>query len=347
MVFKIANLEISKSNRPKLIAEIGINHGGSLDVAKKMAELAVINGADIIKHQTHIVEDEMAHEANEFEVDYLKKSIFKLMDECSLSSEEEFKFKEFVEIELNSIFLSTPFSRAAANFLNDIGVCGFKIGSGECNNRPLIKHIANFKKPIILSTGMNDISSVQMSVDVLLKSGCEFMLMHTTNSYPCPDEAIRLNCVNELSKTFQNRICVGYSDHAVGPLAVYGAVAQGAPLIEKHFTDSFERIGPDIACSMDPEMCKEISNSIQRIFDMCGDGKGLVEVEKPVAEFAFASVCSTKNIQSGEKFTNENLWVRRPGTGDFNADEYEGLIGKTAAREIIKNTLIRKEDVKN
>ena len=153
----IENLEIADHSKPILIAEIGINHEGSLKLAKEMARLAVENGADIIKHQTHIVEDEMSIEANQFEVDYLKKSIFSLMKECALSKEEEIELKNFVEQELKSLYLSTPFSRNAANFLQELNLPAFKIGSGECNNYPLVEHIASLGKPILLSTGMNDL----------------------------------------------------------------------------------------------------------------------------------------------------------------------------------------------
>ena len=169
LAVNIEKLEISNHSKPVLIAEIGINHEGSLKLAKEMARLAVENGADIIKHQTHIVEDEMSIEANQFEVDYLKKSIFSLMKECALSKEEEIELKYFVEQELRSVYLSTPFSRSAANFLQELNLPAFKIGSGECNNYPLVEHIVSFEKPILLSTGMNDLQSINKSVQIIEK----------------------------------------------------------------------------------------------------------------------------------------------------------------------------------
>lgn len=341
----IKNLVISENNPPPLIAEIGINHGGSLSLAKKMAKLAVNSGANIIKHQTHIIEDEMSKEADSFKISYVNQSIYEIMKRCALSKENEHNLKEYVEKDLKSIFISTPFSRKAANFLNEIKVPLFKIGSGECNNYPLIEHIAKFKKPIILSTGMNSLESISISVNIIKKYRTPLYLMHTTNSYPCPDKDIGLDCIGILSNHFKNKIPVGYSDHSVGELAIQGAAALGARILEKHFTDSLNRKGPDIECSMDPKMCKNISNSIKRIFYMKKGFKKMAKVEKEVAKFAFASVCSIKPIKKGEKLSKSNIWVKRPGTGDFLAVSYDSLLGKTALKDIKENSQIKKKHI--
>ena len=280
-----------------------------------MAKLAVSNGANIIKHQTHIIEDEMSIEASSCKTGYLDETIYDTMKNC-LTLEEEKEFKIFVENELHSIYLSTPFSRKAADFLMEIDVPCFKIGSGECNNIPLLKHIASFGKPIILSTGMNNINSIRESLESIKSSKVEIILMHTTNSYPCPDEFIKLQCITELKSAFPN-IIIGYSDHSEGEFASYGAVALGKVIIGKHFTDSFNRIGPDISCSMDPEMCRKIATNIRRIFHMNKSGKSLTSIEQKVANFAFASVCAIKNLQEGDFLSEDNIWVKRPGNGDF------------------------------
>ena len=342
---EIGNKLVVSRSSPILIAEIGINHGGSLATAKAMARMAVENGADIIKHQTHVVSDEMSSEANAFEVSYVGKSIYKIIEECALTLDEEVEFKAYVEEDLGSTYLSTPFSRAAADFLNGIDVPAFKIGSGECNNRPLLAHISSFKKPIILSTGMNDLASIKKSVDVIRRNDVPLVLMHTTNSYPCPDSSIRLLCIKEIEDHFDGELMVGFSDHSVGPLAAQCAVALGAPIVEKHFTDSFDRDGPDIECSMDPAMCREISQSFDRIVEMRTGNKGIVEVEKVVAEFAFSSVCSIVPIKKGDLLTTDNIWVKRPGTGDYSADDYESLLGKVARKDIETDTQISADDV--
>ena len=264
------------------------------------------------------------------------------MKECALSKENEIELKKYIEKDLKSTFISTPFSRKAANFLNKINVPFFKIGSGECNNYPLIEHIAKFKKPIILSTGMNDLKSIEMSVKIIKKYKTQLMLMHTTNSYPCPDQDIRLNCINILKQHFSKKLLIGYSDHSVGELAIQGAVINGAVLLEKHFTDTLKRKGPDIECSMDPAMCKSISKNIHRLFLMNKGVKKLIKIENEVARFAFASVCSIKDIKKGERLSEKNIWVKRPGTGDFTAKAYYSLIGKKVTKDIRKDTQIKK-----
>tara|TARA_Y100001935_G_C17283224_1_gene498774 strand:+ start:97 stop:1140 length:1044 start_codon:yes stop_codon:yes gene_type:complete len=343
---KLKNLTISENIPPPLIAEIGINHGGSLKLAKKMAKLAVNNGANIVKHQTHIIDDEMSDEASSFKISYVNKSIYEIMKKCALSKQQEFQLKEYIEKDLKAIFISTPFSRAAADFLFDINVPLFKIGSGECNNYPLIEHIAKFKKPIILSTGMNNLKSISKSVNIIKKNKVPLILMHTTNSYPCPDRDIRINCITTIKEFFKNKYMVGYSDHSVGELAVQASVALGASIIEKHFTDSLKREGPDIKCSMDPKMCKNIANNIKRIFLMKNSEKKLAKVEKEVAKFAFASVCTIKNIKKGDKLSRNNIWVKRPGTGDFLAEHFERLLGRKAKKNMVANKQIKKSDIK-
>ena len=341
MIIKLKNCSIGKDCNTKIIAEIGINHGGVLENAIRMADLAIKSGADIIKHQTHFVDDEMSEEAKTWKVSYIGSSIYELMDKCSLSKDDEVKLKQFVE-KKKKCYLSTPFSRAASNFLNKIGVSGFKIGSGECNNLPLIEHIAKFKKPIILSTGMNDINSVKKSVEILKKYKIDFALMHTNNSYPTLDKDVRLNGILELKKNFQNTL-IGYSDHSIGKLACIGAASLGVSLIEKHFTDNFKRKGPDIQCSMNPRLCKEIVEDVKRINLMREGKKGLNKCEYSVSEFAFSSVVSIKEIKKNETFTKKNIWVKRPGTGDFRANEFARILGKKAKSLIKKDIQIKKK----
>ncbi|MEK9781033.1 MAG: N-acetylneuraminate synthase family protein, partial [Gammaproteobacteria bacterium] len=164
--FKLGNRMVGSNHPPLVIAEIGINHNGSLKNAISLADDAIDAGIEVIKHQTHVVEDEMTSEAKSVIPGNSDKSIYQIMEECALSEEDEISLKNHVESR-GKIFLSTPFSRAAADRLENMGVCGYKIGSGECNNYPLIEHIAAFKKPIILSTGMNNIESVRPAVEII------------------------------------------------------------------------------------------------------------------------------------------------------------------------------------
>jgi sialic acid synthase SpsE len=340
---QIKSRKIGYEFDPLVIAEVGINHGGSLEVAKHMVDTAIRSGIEVIKHQTHIVEDEMSQEANKEKVDYLGKTIFELMDECSLNEQQEFELKQYVE-DKGAIFISTPFSRAAANRLAEFDVPAFKIGSGECNNYPLIQHICSFGKPIILSTGMNTIDSVMKSVEIIEKHSIPYALLHTTNIYPTPPHLVRLGAMVELQEAFPHAV-IGLSDHTVSNHACFGAVALGASILERHYTDTMDRQGPDIENSMDPQVAKELIEGANLIKQERGGKKGPVEEEKPVIEFAYASVVSIAEIKKGEKFTTDNIWVKRPGIGPFFAEDFPALIGKVATRNIKIDSHIQKNDV--
>ncbi|EHU9609318.1 sialic acid synthase, partial [Campylobacter jejuni] len=237
MQIKIDKLTISQKN-PLIIPEIGINHNGSLEIAKLMVDAAKRAGAKIIKHQTHIVEDEMSQEAKNVIPGNANISIYEIMEQCALNYKDELALKEYVEKQ-GLVYLSTPFSRAAANRLEDMGVSAYKIGSGECNNYPLIKHIAQFKKPMIISTGMNSIESIKPTVKILRDYEIPFVLLHTTNLYPTPSHLVRLQAMLELYKEFN---CLyGLSDHTTNNLACIGAIALGASVLERHFTDTMDR----------------------------------------------------------------------------------------------------------
>ena len=176
----IGNIEVGIGKRPLVIPEIGINHEGSLSVAREMVDAAFRAGARLIKHQTHVVDDEMSHAAKTVIPGNSDVSIYEVMKRCALSEEDEYELMQYTESK-GMVFLSTPFSRAAADRLQRFGVKAFKIGSGEMNNYPLLKHIAAFGKPMIVSTGMNDILSIRKAVDILEQSGVDYALLHTTN----------------------------------------------------------------------------------------------------------------------------------------------------------------------
>jgi N-acetylneuraminate synthase len=341
--FEINGLKIGDDYPPVVIAEIGINHNGSLSEAKKIATLAIESGAHIIKHQTHIVEDEMSNEARSVIPGNADISIYEIMENCALSEDDEYELMRFVQ-EKGSIFISTPFSRAAAERLKKFDVPAYKIGSGECNNYPLVKHIASFGKPIILSTGMNTISSVSKSVQIMEDAGVPYALLHTTNIYPTPYNLVRLNAMSELQNSFPNAV-VGLSDHTTSNHTCFGAVALGASILERHFTDSMQRIGPDISCSMDPKALNELVEGSLNIYYAKGHNKEPVAEEAPTIAFAFASVVAIKDIKIGETLNEDNIWVKRPGGGDFNADEFDSLIGKRAIQNIESGYQIKKTQI--
>ena len=329
---EIENRKIGLDYSPLVIVEIGINHGGSLKTAFEMVDAAWKAGAEVIKHQTHVVEDEMSKEAKKVIPGNANVSIYEIMERCALNEEDEIKLKEYVESK-GMIFISTPFSRAAADRLERMGVSSYKIGSGECNNYPLIEHIASFGKPMIVSTGMNDIEQVRKTVEILEKYKVSYGLLHTTNLYPTPSHLVRLGAMQELQREFPNAI-IGLSDHTTSNLACFGAVALGASILERHFTDRMDRSGPDIINSMDPVALKELIIGSEEIAKMRGGKKEAAKEEQVTIDFAFATVVTIKSIKKGEKLTKENIWVKRPGTGEIKADNYNDILGKIINSDI-------------
>ncbi len=342
--FAIGKRIVGDKHVPLVISEIGINHEGSLDLAIAMADAAIDAGGEVIKHQTHVVEDEMSEEAKSVIPGNADVSIYEIMERCALSEDDERKLMDHVHAR-GAIFISTPFSRAAADRLGRFDVPAFKVGSGECNNYPLIRHIARFGKPVIVSTGMNTLDSVRPSVEILRRAGVPFALLHCTNVYPTPPELVRLNAMQELKEAYPDAV-IGLSDHTVSNDVCLGAVALGASILERHFTDRMDRPGPDIVCSMDPAALSGLVQGSATIFRALGGGKGPVDAEAPTIAFAFASVIAYREIKEGERFTEDNLWLRRPGTGDFGPSDYDALIGRTCARSIKKGAQIKKEDVR-
>jgi N-acetylneuraminate synthase len=323
-----------------VIAEIGINHEGNLDTAIAIANAAIDAGAEVVKHQTHVVEDEMSDEAKCVIPGNATVSIYEIIARCALCEADELQLMQHIESR-GAIFISTPFSRAAAERLARFDVKAYKIGSGECNNYPLVRHIARIGKPVILSTGMNTIESVRPSVEILRKAGVPFALLHCTNVYPTPPELVRLGAMQRLRDAFPDAV-IGLSDHTVTNDVCLGAVALGASILERHFTDSMDRPGPDIVCSMDPAALAALLTGSRTIFAARGSEKVAVAAESPTIAFAFASVVATRDIAAGEKLTEDNLWVRRPGCGDFNTIDYDSLLGRTVVAPVARGARLCK-----
>lgn len=327
---------------PFVIPEIGINHEGSFLKAKKMVKDAYISGAECVKFQCHVIDDEML--PNNIIPANASESIWDIMKRCSLTENEEIKLKKYVE-DLGMVYLSTPFSRAAADRLEKMNVPAYKIGSGECNNFPLIKHIASFGKPVILSTGMNNINNIIKSVSILKKSKVDFALLHTTSMYPTPYDKVRLGALSDLKRYFPNTV-VGLSDHSIGNYTAFAAVPLGASIIEKHFTSDKRWPGPDIQVSIDPKELAELIVGTKAIHKSLGGHKTILKEEQPTIDFASACVVSIKNIKINDAFSEENLWVKRPGTGQIKAEKYYGILGKKAKRNLAKNTQLKWSDIR-
>ncbi|PWA09944.1 N-acetylneuraminate synthase [Flavobacterium laiguense] len=340
---EIAGRKIGLDYPPLVIAEIGINHEGSLQVAKEMIDAAHRAGVEVIKHQTHIVEDEMSGAAKKVIPGNSDVSIYEIMERCSLNEVDELELKKYVESK-GMIFISTPFSRAAAERLKNFDIPAYKIGSGECNNYPLLEHIASFGKPVILSTGMNTIESIRKAVAIFDSHKVPVVLLHTTNLYPTPTHLVRLGAMTQMHEAFPDKV-FGLSDHTLNNNACLGAVALGASILERHFTDRMQRTGPDIVCSMDEQTTKELITSSNEIWQMRGGVKAPTQEEQVTIDFAFATVCAIADIKKGEVFTKENIWVKRPGTGKILAEHFDVVLGKRATRDIVNDEQISWEDV--
>jgi len=340
---KIANRTISPDHPPLVIAEIGINHGGSLNVAKEMARLAAASGCEMVKHQTHFVADEMTDEAKEIFPPNADVSIWEVMEGCALSKDDEIALKDYVE-SLGMIYISTPFSRAAADFLNEIDVPAFKIGSGEADNLPLIRHIASFGKPVIMSTGMQTIESLRASVQILEDAGVDYALLECTNLYPSPPEIVSLKGVTELQKAFPNAV-VGFSDHSIGPEMALASVALGACILERHYTDSRYRAGPDIICSMDPAELRLLVDRSREIHTALHNDKQRTGPEEDVYRFARASVVADRDLPAGHVITEADIWARRPGSGEIAGYEFDKVVGKRLTRAVTRNEQLKWDDL--
>ena len=340
---KIAHREIGPDHPPLVIAEIGINHGGDLAVAKEMVRLAALSGCEMVKHQTHIVEDEMTDEAKSIFPPNADVSIWHVMEACALSREDEAELKRYTE-ELGMIWISTPFSRAACDFLETLDVPAYKIGSGEADNLPLIRHIASKGKPVILSTGMQTVETIRASVEILDSAGVEYALLECTNLYPSPPEIVSLQGVTELLRAFPNAV-VGFSDHSIGPEMAIASVALGACILERHYTDTRYRKGPDISCSMDPAELKFLIDRSREIWIALRNPKQRTGPEEDVYRFARASVVADRDLPEGHVIAEADIWARRPGSGEIPGYDFDKVVGKRLTRAVTRNTQLKWSDL--
>jgi len=338
----ISGRSVGPAHPPLVIAEIGINHEGNVEKALRMIDDAAEVGCECVKFQSHVIDDEMI--PNEVVPGNATESIWDIMSRCALSEEEEISLKKHTESK-GMIYFSTPFSRAAAERLERMGVAAYKIGSGECNNYPLIRHVVSYGKPVILSTGMNDIPSILPAVEIFKDAGVPFALMHCTSIYPTPYDKVRLGAIGHLQREFPG-VVLGFSDHTLGNYTCFAAVALGASILERHFTSDKSWPGPDIEISMDPSELKDLIEGSRSIHAALGGTKDILIEEQPTIDFAYSCVVSIKDIRKGETLTMDNIWVKRPGTGEIKATHFNGILGRVAKHDIAKNTQLRFKDLK-
>jgi len=340
--FSIDGRMIGPAHRPFVIAEIGINHEGDFTKAIQMVDDAKDAGCECVKFQSHVIDDEMI--PNNVIPGNAEESIWAIMARCALSESEEARLKLYVE-ERGLIYMCTPFSRAAAMRLEKMGVSSYKIGSGECNNYPLIRHIAARGKPVIMSTGMNDIESIRPGVEILRAAGVPFALMHCTSIYPTPYGKVRLGALAELADFFPDAV-LGLSDHSLGNYTCFAAVALGASILEKHFTSDKSWPGPDVPISINPAELGDLIVGTRAIYQALGGGKTILTEEQPTIDFAYACVVAIAPIDEGDALSHKNIWVKRPGTGQIKAVHFDSLIGRTVTRNIALNEQIAWADLR-
>lgn len=325
-----------------IIAEAGVNHNGSLDLALKMVDEAKRAGADIVKFQTAIPEKVISKYADKAE--YQKKTTGNEESQLEMCKRIHLKLSDYDIIkkyceEVGIEFLSTPFDLESIDYLEKLGMRLWKIPSGEITNLPYLIKIAKTGKPVIMSTGMAELNEVEEAVNVLKENGAgEITLLHCTTEYPAPFESVNLRAMNTLREKFGTE--AGYSDHTVGFEAAVAAVVLGASVIEKHFTLNHNMEGPDHKASLEPEELEIMVNNIRLIEKAMGDGvKRPAEAEKKNIAIARKSIVAAKDIKKGEIFTEENITVKRPGSGISPMKWFE-VLGTEAVRDFGEDELI-------
>jgi sialic acid synthase SpsE len=338
---RIGDRLVGREHPPLVVAEIGINHEGDLDKALRMIDDVADRGGECVKFQSHVVEDEMI--PNDVVPGNADESIWDIMVRCALGEDAERALKERAESR-GMLFLSTPFSRAAADRLERMGVAFFKIGSGECNNYPLVAHVASFGKPMIVSTGMNDLASVSRTVGILRRNQVPYALLHCTSMYPTPYEKIRLGALTQMGLAFPDAV-LGLSDHSPSIYPLLGSVALGASILERHFTSDLAWPGPDIDVSMDPSGLTQLLEGSRAIHSALGGSKEVLPEEQPTMDFAYACVVTTAPVAAGQRFDRSNTWVKRPGTGEILAAHYDVVLGRSATRDLPQDVQVRWSDL--
>lgn len=328
-----------------IIAEAGVNHNGSLDLAKKLIDEAAIAGVDFIKFQTFKAEKLVSRSAKQAE--YQQRNIGKTGDsQYTMLKHLELNANQHEELiaycqKKNIQFFSTAFDMDSINYLHSLNLGLWKIPSGEITNYPYLKKIAQYKEPVILSTGMCDLSDIAAAFQVLLDNGLEkeqITILHCNTEYPTPMEDVNLRAMLEIKKKFG--VNIGYSDHTEGIEVPIAAVALGATVIEKHFTLDRNMEGPDHKASLEPQELRAMVQSIRNIELALGDGHKVVSAsEQKNVEIARKSIVAACNIQKGEMLTEKNLTVKRPGNG-ISPMLWEKVIGTYAHRDYQEEDLI-------
>lgn len=325
-----------------IIAEAGVNHNGDINLAKKLIEQAAKAGADVVKFQTFKANSCVSVSAKkakyQLETTAKEESQLEMIQKLELSYESHFELMKHCK-KHGIAFLSTPFDLESVEFLRGLDLPYFKIPSGEITNLPYLKAVAKCKKRVLLSTGMANLGEIEAALTILRKNGTRnITLLHCNTEYPTPFEDVNLNALKTLKEAF--KLEVGYSDHTEGIVASLGAVALGAVVIEKHFTLDKTMEGPDHRASLEFEELRALCKGIRELEKALGSGiKKASKSERKNINIVRKSLVAKRTIQKGEKFSEQNLTTKRPGSG-ISAMRYEEYLGKRALKTYKKDELI-------
>jgi len=327
----IQGKKVNYGRKPFIIAEAGVNHNGSLDLALKLVDAAAFAGADAVKFQT-----------------FRAEQVVTTGSQLAMLRKLELKEKYYPALiqrakERGIVFLSTPHGGfESVDFLQKMKVPAFKFGSGDLTNLPLLGYAAKFKKPMLISTGMSNLEEIKEAVQAIKKAGnSQILVFQCTTDYPLAPENVNLRAMQTLMKELG--ALVGYSDHTIGPQAVVMATALGACMLEKHFTLDRTLPGPDQVASMEPLDLKEMVRQVEKAMVILGSPKKrLLDCEKQYVKVARKSLVSARAIRKGEKFTVKNLTVKRPGTGIL-PKRWKEVLGKRSKAKLKKDSLITEE----
>lgn len=339
--FQIAGKNVGGNAPAFIIAEACDNHMGNTQDALEMARLAKLAGADAVKYQHHLPDEEMLPDSPMS--DNFSEPLYEFLKKHALTLEQHKIIKKYCD-EIGILYLCTPFSWAAAKELEEtFSLPVYKIGSGEMTDIPSLVRISEFKKPMIVSTGMSTYEEIDRTYQALTKRGADLALMNCISEYPPVYEDVNLRVINEMEKRFPNAV-IGHSDHTPDLFTCYAAVTLGAKIIEKHVILDKRTPGPDQSVSIDFHDLKQLVDGIRKVEASLGREKVVHTKEKQIRTWAFRSIVSTRTIKKGETITQDMIWSKRPGTGipSYKMDE---VIGKTANDDIPENTLLSWEQL--
>lgn len=336
---QIGNRKIGPDHPVYVIAEGCDNHMGDMDVAKEMCRQAKLAGADCIKFQHHLPDEEMLPDvpmSSNFD-----EPLYEFLKQHALTLNQHIELMNYCK-EIGIEYLCTPFSLKAAYELDTIGVDAFKIGSGEMTDIPTLVRIARLGKPMIISTGMCTLDEIQRTYDVLSQAGVPLAFTNCLSEYPPKYEDINLKFIGEMQKHFPDAV-IGHSDHTPDIYTCFGAVALGASIIEKHVILDKRTPGPDQSVSIDFEDLYHLVDGIRKIESAMGDQKKVHPGEEPIRSWAFRSLVTKCPIKKGQRIEEDMIWSKRPGTG-IPSYRMKEVIGKYAAQDIEENVLLKEED---